>query len=253
MKDPVVVVPCYNEERRLDAELVLALAEAPGPRVLLVDDGSKDGTWEVLERVRARAPDRVSTLRLEKNGGKAEAVRRGLRAALEGGADVVGYCDADFATPPDEMRRVLRRLEDPAVIMSMGSRVALLGRHVERRPARHYLGRIFATTASAMLGLRVYDTQCGAKALRGSTAVRAALDEPFLSRWAFDVELIGRLLAGSERADPVPPSAFVEVPLRVWRDVGGSKLGGGAMVKVLGDLVLIQGDMARRRRGRARR
>jgi dolichyl-phosphate beta-glucosyltransferase len=239
---PIVVVPCYNEERRLEVDRFLAFARDADLELLFVDDGSKDGTLRVLQDARARAPDRVHVLPLAQNGGKAEAVRQGLLDAMDRGAPIAGYLDADLATPPEEMARVLRALDDPALSVVMGARVSLLGRDVQRTPARHYLGRVFATAASLILNMRVYDTQCGAKALRTSPALRAALDERFLSRWAFDVELIGRLLA-----EGVPVSAFFEVPLLVWRDVKGSKLGAGAMANVLADLARIRADLARRR------
>ena len=73
--------------------------------------------------------------------------------------------------------------------------------------------------ASIILKLPVYDTQCGAKAFRASAALSRALEEPFHARWAFDVELIGRLLANG-----LGCRDFVEVPLRRWVDVGGSRL-----------------------------
>ena len=95
--------------------------------------------------------------------------------------------------------------------------MALLGHRIERSWARHYLGRLFATASSQVLGLPVYDTQCGAKVFRDGPALRAALATPFTSRWAFDVELLGRLGTGADRR-------FLEVPLERWHDVGGSKL-----------------------------
>jgi hypothetical protein len=70
----------------------------------------------------------------------------------------------------------------------------------------------------------VYDTQCGAKVFRRTAALEAALDQPFSGRWAFDVELIGRLHLGTRAAPGVPISRFVEMPLREWRDVAGSTL-----------------------------
>ena len=93
----------------------------------------------------------------------------------------------------------------------------------------------------------VYDTQCGAKLFRATPALAVALDDRFLSRWAFDVELLGRLLTGGATR-PLPLSAIVEVPLAVWRDVKGSKLGAGAMVRSLQDLARIGVDLAGRRR-----
>jgi hypothetical protein len=157
------------------------------------------------------------------------------------GADVVGYLDADLSTPVQEMRRILDVLTARSDIdVVLGSRVALLGRAVHRSAARHYLGRVFATVASTTLGLPVYDTQCGAKAFRAGVPLRAALGSHFDSRWAFDVELLGRLLDVG-----VPRTAFFELPLDSWRDVSGSKLSAPAMLKAGLDVV---GIGLRRRR-----
>jgi len=133
----------------------------------------------------------------------------------------------------------------------LGSRVARMGAEILRHPMRHYLGRVFATAASLVLGAVVYDTQCGAKCFRDSPALRSALGRPFLSRWAFDVELLGRLLTGEPGVAPLDASAFVEVPLLRWRDVAGSKLRARAMVGAVIDLVRIRRDLRRRARARS--
>jgi dolichyl-phosphate beta-glucosyltransferase len=247
----ILVVPCFNEAKRLqdDAFVALVEGEIPVTRLLFVDDGSRDGTGARLEALAARAHGRVDVLALPQNHGKAEAVRRGLREALSRGPDIVGYFDADLSTPPSEIRRLLAFAEqahDAAVVM--GARISLLGSDIRRSALRHYLGRIFATFASLALQTRVYDTQCGAKLFRRSAALDAALRDPFLSRWAFDVELLGRLLAGGGPVAPLAESAVIEVPLRSWRDVPGSKLRFGSMAGALGELGAIAIDLRRRRR-----
>ena len=101
----------------------------------------------------------------------------------------MGFWDADLATPlaaVDEFAATLA--ERPTIEMVFGARVALLGRHINRLPSRHYLGRIFATLASTVLSLRIYDTQCGAKIFRNSAAFRRVMAEPFESPWIFDGE-----------------------------------------------------------------
>jgi len=102
----LLVVPCYNEEKRLD---VAAFREftLPGTNLefLFVNDGSRDGTLRVLESLRETNPRRFSILNLERNSGKAEAVRRGIEAAVERSPHITGFWDADLATPLSELQR----------------------------------------------------------------------------------------------------------------------------------------------------
>jgi len=236
---PFVVVPCHNEERRLDAERFLELVDSGSTRVLFVDDGSTDATAAVLGRVAASSLD-VDVLQLARNHGKAEAIRQGLLRGFDEGAAIVGYLDADLATPPQEFLRLVELLQSRDDLdCVLAARVALLGRRIRRRAHRHYLGRVFATLASIILRIPVYDTQCGAKAFRASPALREAIAVPFRSSWVFDVELIGRLLRGSPKAPPVPLAAFEEMPLREWRDVSGSRLRVRDMARAFVDLMAV--------------
>ena len=236
-----IVIPCYNEAERLDEHQVARLLDDARVNILFVNDGSRDGTSALLQRLVARHGTRVRALELEANGGKGEAVRRGMRDALALGhpGDVVGFFDADFATPPEELPLLLDAIESKGAKVALGARIARLGAHVERSAVRHYIGRVFATAASTVLSLSVYDTQCGAKLFRDVPALRAALDVPFRSRWAFDVELIGRLLAGG-----VSETEFIEVPLRTWRDKRGSKLNSTAMLRAGIDVLSLGASVA---------
>jgi len=221
----VIVVPCFDEARRFDAGAFAQLAEVVDGAVL-VDDGSTDSTPALLDALAASAaPGTIEVIHLGHNRGKAEAVRAGLLAAVARGASIVGYFDADFATPVTELERLLAVItKDPQLEAVLASRVALLGHSIERKAARHYLGRLYATAASLALGVAVYDTQCGAKLFRVNDALRAALADPFPDRWAFDVELLARLLHPAADVAPIDADRLVEVPLTAWRDVSGSKL-----------------------------
>jgi dolichyl-phosphate beta-glucosyltransferase len=231
-----LVIPCYNEAARLPIEQIDALmTNRENLSVLLVDDGSKDKTAEVLHQISNRHP-RVHVKILTKNGGKAEAVRQGLLQLLAEGNEWVGYADADFATPAKELLRLMDVCSRENVLFVLGSRVRLLGYYIQRRAVRHYLGRVFATFASIALKLPVYDTQCGAKFFRATNVFKAAVEKPFQSMWAFDVELLGRLLRTPEYRDE---RYLREVPLLEWRDVPGSKLKPSSMVKAGLDVILI--------------
>lgn len=236
-----VVVPCFNEADRLREDAIVELLRHAD--VLLVDDGSSDATPQLLARL-ATAHPRVSVHTLAKNSGKAEAVRQGLLAALVGGADVVAFADADFATPPAEVARLLAVCVEQHRPVVIGSRVDLLGHHIDRNEFRHYTGRLFATITSIVLGFDVYDTQCGAKVFSASPVLRDALAEPFLGRWSFDVELLGRLAA------PHGTDGFLEVPLQEWREVGGSKLGAMGSVRATAELFMVRRALRNYRRSR---
>lgn len=239
MRPTAFVIPCYNEEQRLDVTLVEVLLAPPDVRLVLVDDGSTDGTLDLLEQIREQEPERVEVLALGDNSGKAEAVRQGLLRALEGEVAYVGYADADFATPPDELIRLAEEIDQRDIDVLLGARVALLGHDVQRSPVRHYLGRFFATMASLILKLMVYDTQCGAKVMKATPTLKDSLAEPFISRWGFDVELIGRLT--------VAGATIHEIPLRRWVDVAGSKVGFLGMARTLFDLLKIRRELKRLR------
>lgn len=247
-----LVVPCYNEAQRLDGKAFVAMVEqTPGLRLVFVDDGSRDDTAAVHERLRADHPEHIECLRLPTNRGKGEAVRQGLLHALAGPAAVVGYVDADLSTPCSEILRLLSLFEAQTHIeVLIASRVMLLGRTIQRFATRHYTGRVFATAASLILQMPVYDTQCGAKLLRRSPTLSHALATPFRGRWTFDVELLGRLVIGGPGITPVALDRIYEEPLFVWRDEGDSRLTIAQMLKSGVDLALAGWDLASRRRAR---
>jgi dolichyl-phosphate beta-glucosyltransferase len=241
------VVPCLDEAARIDVRAFIALVdENASASLVLVDDGSSDGTLAVLRNIAGERPAQVEVIALPANLGKAEAVRQGLLRALSGGANIVGYIDADLATPPHELRRLadLARAGDYDILM--GSRVQLLGHSIERKHARHYLGRVFATCASLSLGLPVYDTQCGAKLFRRTEALEAALEKPFASRWVFDVELLARLIRPRQGIAPVATARMREEPLLSWTDIPGSKLRPGAALRSGLDLLRLGLKLRRR-------
>lgn len=212
-----IVIPCYNEADSLEAAPFAHLTEN-GMRLIFVDDGSGDETPQVLSRIVSALADKAEVLTLPVNRGKGEAVRQGLLRALDHGADIVGYLDADMSTPAHEALRLADILDRGGQDAVIGSRVAMLGYDIRRSPLRHYPGRVFATFASMTLDLVVYDTQCGAKFFRADQRLAASLGPPFVSRWVFDVELLGRLISGAGHAAAV----IEEIPLRQWHDRGRS-------------------------------
>jgi dolichyl-phosphate beta-glucosyltransferase len=237
MLPSLIIVPCYNEERRFNAAAFTHFAlQNPGVSFLFVDDGSTDSTKRLLDDACQALPQQLSLLHLPRNVGKAEAVRRGIVSALATQTPVVGYIDADLATPLPELVPMRALFENSSVELVFGARVALLGRDIRRSMVRHYLGRLFATMASNILRLPVYDTQCGAKLLRNTDLAREVFNQPFDANWAFDVEMIARYSQLLTRSGVSIQDAAVEHPLQCWHDVSGSKLKPRAAMGAAGEL-----------------
>jgi dolichyl-phosphate beta-glucosyltransferase len=209
-----VVIPAFNEEGRLPATLDCIAGHLSGQahllpaEVIVVDDGSTDGTVRVAESFAAPAGLSVRVVRLGRNRGKGAAVRAGLAAST--GAWVL-VSDADLATPIEE----LGALVASGAALAVGSRGVKRELIVRRQPLpRDTLGRLFN------LGLRVLgltslrDTQCGFKLLEGQLARRLA-GELRLDGFAFDVELLAR----AQRSGVT----IAEVPVR-WYHMESSRV-----------------------------
>lgn len=215
-----LVVPAYNEEKRLPPTLdrILSYLRNGGPRsaeILIVDDGSKDRTVELVRAAAAALPDRDITLKLLENPGnrgKGYSVRHGMLAA---GAEWVLFTDADLSAPIEELDKLLAAVHKGGYDGAIGSRALnreLIG--VRQPRMREYSGRLFNFAVRLGAGLSFHDTQCGFKLFR-----REAAQEIFrrqrLDRFGFDVEI---LYIASKLGFRI-----AEVPVR-WNDVEGTKV-----------------------------
>ena len=227
-----VVIPAFNEERRLPATLarLQSYLDAHGRsyEVLVVDDGSQDRTAGV-----AQAGGRnVAVLRHDVNRGKGHAVRAGMLAAT-GALRLM--TDADLSTPIEELARLEAGLEH-GFDVAIGSR-AVAGATIEvHQPAyREAMGRLFNRLVQALLLPGLHDTQCGFKLWRADAAA-AAFAACRLDGFSFDVEA---LYVARRRG-----LRIVELPV-VWRNDAATRvgLGGGAFAFV--DLVRIRWAAAR--------
>jgi dolichyl-phosphate beta-glucosyltransferase len=126
-------------------------------------------------------------------------------------ADYVDYWDADLATPRETISAFCELLDSRPDHW--------------RRAVRHYLTRLFATTASVVLGVAIHDTQCGAKPFRVSPEVPPLFQHPFVTRWLFEVEILARLIHAHRGTNWPPIEAIIyEFPLQEWHNVAGSKV-----------------------------
>jgi glycosyltransferase involved in cell wall biosynthesis len=218
-----LVIPCYNEERRLHLDVfVRELSENPNLSLLFVNDGSEDNTQKVIQKICDSNPARTLSLSLNKNMGKGEAVRTGMLYLLKTGSyNPIGFWDADLAVPLSEVLDFVDIFRtNPEVRVVIGSRVHLAGRLIERINFRHYLGRLFATIMCLTFGFTIYDTQCGAKLFDRDVLI-PVVEDPFHSKWIFDVELLMRIsLLPSLK---IKNNWLYEVPVKEWLNISGTK------------------------------
>ncbi len=240
MHEVIIIVPCFNESKRLDTDEFRAFSKShPEISFMLVNDGSADSTLDKLQNLAEFDHDRFMVHNLTHNRGKAEAVRAGISRSLELRPKYVGIWDADLATPLIEITRFSNVMQQkPEVLMVFGARVKLMGRTIFRPAARHYLGRMSATLISWTLNLPVYDTQCGAKMFRVTDDLPSLFRDPFLSSWIFDVEIIARMM--SSNSGKLPLDCIYELPLNEWIHKGGSKIKAMDYILALKELFLIR-------------
>jgi glycosyltransferase involved in cell wall biosynthesis len=240
-----IVIPAYNESARLGATLDKVLAYIHGQKwdaeVIVVNDGSRDNTAEIVRTLAAKDP----ALRLVENPGnrgKGYSVRNGM---LNSRGQIVLFSDADLSSPIEEAPKLLQALEDGADI-AIGSRWLRAETQTQRQPLhRQLFGRIFNLILRLTLGLQFKDTQCGFKAFK-QPAVQAIFPLQKIERWGFDPEILflARKLgfktkeisvawghSGGTRINPlVDGSRMVMEMLRIrWYDLTG-KYDGSSMM-----------------------
>lgn len=218
-----IIVPCYNEEFRLQGDKFLSFVNSASYLDLwFVNDGSKDGTLPLLHQLRDTLPERIFVHDLQQNVGKAEAIRRGFSfVATKHEYKYIGFIDADLSAPLEEITTLYQVISERKLLIASGARVKLIGKDIRRSPRRHYMGRIFATYYDNILKLGNYDTQCGLKLFEAQFAARI-FEQAFISSWFFDIELFVRarqLLGATDYCRQIE-----EVPLNEWKEIPGSKL-----------------------------
>ncbi len=184
-----IIIPAYNESARitLSLEKILAYVAQQGWRaeILVVNDGSRDNTAEIVAGFAARNPI-VRLLENPGNCGKGYSVRHGM---MNASGDVVLFSDADLSSPIYEEGKLIAAIDGGADV-AIGSRWMQKELQTERQPLyRQLLGRIFNLLNRIILGLQYKDTQCGFKAF-SREAAETVFTRQQIERWGFDPELL---------------------------------------------------------------
>lgn len=239
-----IVVPVYNEAKRLSPEYFMSLVAVKDLDLLFVDDGSTDDSLHKLESLVSQS-DAMMILSLPNNVGKANAIHRGW-AHFENlhDYDFLGFIDADgaFNITDVEFLKTLALSSDDSFPMGIpnsvkmgfdsfwSSRINLSGRIICRSRQRYFLGRVLASLIKLFFKNLPWDTQSGFKLFRNEEVFRSAIQSRFRCRWLFDIELLlrlQRLCAGNYKV--------WEQPVSTWRDVPGSKVSWRGYFEILKD------------------
>lgn len=232
-----IVIPCYNEASRLPFNDFLSFAQTHPETILcFVNDGSSDQTAAILSGLQSQSPENICVYSLVKNGGKAEAVRKGmLYVCNHFNIPLVGYLDADMATLPEEWLEMARyRDAHPQFGAVIGSRINRLGADIKRNDDRSLFSFIIKKIVGIILHTSFQDTQCGAKIFHRNM-VPFIFHKPFMTPWLFDVEIFLRLQKKFGKRSLY--KGVLEFPLMHWEEVGESKLKFKHAVKIPWQLV----------------
>jgi CheY-like chemotaxis protein/glycosyltransferase involved in cell wall biosynthesis len=218
-----VVIPCYNEEKRLKSEEFINFIERnSGYHLCFVNDGSKDKTLQVLQKLRKGREDYISIYDCPKNGGKAEAVRQGLIYMSKfRDLDYVGFLDADLSTDFQDFDDLVKTIESTDFQIVNGSRISRMGANITKESARKIISKTINLIIAKIVGMPFKDTQCGAKIMR-KELIPVAFESRFITKWLFDVEIFMRMKNhfGTKKAQKM----ICEQPLKRWIHADGSKL-----------------------------
>jgi len=228
---PWLVLPTYNEAANLEALVGAVRAKLPADaRVLIVDDGSPDGTGEIADRL-AGELEGIEVLHRPRKEGLGPAYVAGFRRALAGGAGLVLTMDADFSHDPVYLPRLLEAVERADV--AIGSRYVHGGAVREWGPARRAISRGGSAYARLLLGVDVRDLTGGFKCFRREVLEAIDLDSIGSRGYAFQVETTYRAIRCGFRV--------VEVPI-VFRDrrAGASKMGGAIVAEAVWRVPLLR-------------
>ena len=221
-KDLAIVIPCYNEADRIPvSQFENFLSSQPTVSIFFINDGSKDKTYAILTTLKNQFPSQIEVHCIKRNGGKANAVFTGFQQLLKyKNYRKVAYLDADLATSLEECLLLSEKVKEK-VVLAFGSRILKLDNQIKRKWYRFILGRLVATAISNILGLSIYDSQCGCKIFEAKTAEKI-FSEPFISKWLFDVEIFFRMIRIFGRSEI--KNYLREIPLKAWVDTPDSRV-----------------------------
>jgi len=218
-----IIVPYFNELQRFNATYFDSIESHDNIQIYFVDDGSTDGTEEILMSRYQNSPN-VKMIGYDKNLGKAHAVKYGFTQVLKQSKDcklIIGFIDFDSSIDPKELIVIIRNFQVQVEIGAANSVWAVRKKKKEnrvvRKLSRHIIGRIIHQILKLKIRDIPCDTQCGLKLFdRKSADIFTKIQ--FQTRWLFEIEFLKYINSNSI------PLVITEYELNYWREISGSKV-----------------------------
>ena len=232
MPKTAIIIPCYNEESRLDRTQVKKLADLHDLHIYLANDGSNDKTQQLIDTICSENLN-CFAINYQKNEGKSATIYKSINEInLQNEYEYIGYFDADFSTPSEELIKMINYIETNNTDFIFASRIKTLNASIIRKTHRHIIGRSILSIINFKHKLEIYDTQCGCK-IFSKQMITEGFKDSFLTTWLFDVEVFVRLKNKNLLKQGT------EFPIKQWRDVEGSKLKMSHFPKIFKEIIIL--------------
>ena len=237
MNKILMIVPCFNEEKRFNIAYWKEIINEIGTvDFLFIDDGSSDSTFMKIKELSTLT--NCYSQKNDINSGKGKTLNNAFSSAVDQNYKIIGFIDSDGAFKLADIKRIITLAEqlifNKKFEAVFSSRINLAGRSIKRKRLRHYISRAIYTILNFIVKMPLYDTQSGFKLYENSLEWRKVFKEEFKTRWFFDIETL-TLFRKLHNRD----SRTWEEPLDNWSDVPGSNLNKGNVLRILRDIFIV--------------
>jgi dolichol-phosphate mannosyltransferase len=226
----LVIIPTYNEKENIEAIIKAVFAQPTHFEVLIIDDGSPDGTAHIVKNMKEKSPERLHLLERAGKLGLGTAYIAGFKWALKNGFDFICEMDADFSHNPEDLNRLYKACAEDGADLAIGSRYKS-GVNVVNWPIGRVLMSYFASTYVRMVtGMKIMDTTAGFKCYHRKVLETIKLDNIRLKGYGFQIEMKFSTWKYGYK--------IIEVPIIFTdRQQGASKMSGGIFSEALWGVV----------------
>ncbi len=226
MKDCIVIIPTYNEKENIGNIIPYTLKLSDRLEILIIEDGSPDGTADIVKGLMAQYPGRIHIIERSGKLGLGTAYITGFKWALENNYQYIFEMDADFSHPPEKLLELLDACENKGAYMSVGSRYVKNGGVVNWPFNRLFLSLFASKYVRLVTGMRIKDTTAGFVCYRNETLKRIDFDKIKFVGYAFQIEMKFAVWLSEVKV--------IEVPIIFKdREAGTSKMNGSIIKEAM--------------------